>query len=236
MRLVVRHIVHHEGLSWMIDIQRRRTAIPLKTNARNCSTRKQGSSWSMKRPLRICLPSHHSALTGKTQRMTIHKSKSCTGALVLTCLPEDFLLTRFYSYEVQVSQKARGTGLGRLLMRSLETFARAYGLPKVMLTVFEGERGIWLDIRVKAETLLLHSQRTYKLELSTSGSTTRATRSVLPTMNMTPTTRSQTILSLVEVCVRDLAETIKRRNRRNSFERKSHYARSAKRTRPVPPI
>ncbi|KAK9900037.1 acyl-CoA N-acyltransferase [Cystobasidium minutum MCA 4210] len=42
-----------------------------------------------------------------------------------------------YCYEVQVSQKARGTGLGRLLMRSLETFARAYGLPKVMLTVFE---------------------------------------------------------------------------------------------------
>lgn len=49
------------------------------------------------------------------------------------------------SYEVQISSEARGTGLGRLLMRCLETFARAYGLAKVMLTVFEGSVVFLLD-------------------------------------------------------------------------------------------
>jgi hypothetical protein len=49
------------------------------------------------------------------------------------------------SYEVQVSSVSRGLGLGKFLMRCLETFARAYKVEQVTLTVFECKQcSIWL--------------------------------------------------------------------------------------------
>lgn len=59
------------------------------------------------------------------------------------------------SYEVQVSREARGAGLGKLLMRCLETLARAYSLSKVMLTVFECKSSRPYDISSALLTLFV---------------------------------------------------------------------------------
>jgi GNAT superfamily N-acetyltransferase len=55
-----------------------------------------------------------------------------------------------YSYEIQVSKDYRRHGLGRVLMQKLADIGTAWGMQKIMLTVFKGIlRYIVKDVRAE---------------------------------------------------------------------------------------
>ena len=73
------------------------------------------------------------AASSSTRTPTAASSLSSTGAQARTALPDPC------SYELQIAEGHRGKGLARVLMGCLRSLGQAFGMDKVMLTVFKRE-------------------------------------------------------------------------------------------------
>ncbi|RKP08043.1 acyl-CoA N-acyltransferase [Thamnocephalis sphaerospora] len=55
-------------------------------------------------------------------------------------MKSDAMVPVVYCYELQVAAEARGQGVGRMLMETLERIGQAWQMSKVMLTVLKGNK------------------------------------------------------------------------------------------------